>query len=1064
MNVKTFIDRPILSGVISVLMVLVGVIGLSQLALEQFPEIAPPTVRIMASYTGANAETVQKSVVVPLEEAINGVEGMMYMTSNASNNGSGSIGIFFRQGTDPDMAMVNVQNRAATVQGRLPSDVVKSGLTVRKRQTSNIKQIAIYSPDSTFDRAFLANYTKINIEPRLSRIPGVGEVNVMGADYSMRIWLDPLKMARYNLTPSDITQVLNEQNVEVATGTLGAESSNTFQYVLKYRGRYEDEQGYENLVIRSLPNGDVLRIKDIAKVELGSQNYNIIAETNGSPGVNVSINQVAGSNANEIIKQIDREIEEIRGSLPPGIVIEDLESKKDFLDASITSVVETLLEALALVILVVFLFLQSWRATIIPAVAIMVSLVATLAVIYAIGFSLNMLTLFALVLVIGTVVDDAIVVVEAVQAKLDATHRDRSRGSSDEQPTGPVPMSRQSTIEAMHDITSALVTTTLVFMAVFVPVCFIGGVTGTFYTQFGLTMAIAVGISLFNALTLSPALSALIMRPNNVSNGLNGYDGADAHSTHSFLRLFNAGFNALLERYKRAVTAIIPKKWLAAALVVIAIVGLGWMMRTTKTGLVPNEDMGTVFINVQASPGSSLQQTYHILKEVEARIKDLPQLRIYSLIAGNSNNFEQSSSNGNFTLKLKKWGERKGKGDDVQSVVDEIYRRTADIANAKIQVNTQNMLPGFGRINGFELHVQDKHGGTIQELLDQTNRLIAALNERPEISRAFTNFSLKYPQYRVEVDAALCKRRGVSPSDVLAALSGYVGGSYASNFVRFTKLYRVMVQASPEYRLDTESLNNIFVRSSSGEMSPIGQYITLTRIYGSETLARFNLFPSIQCGGTTAEGYSSGQAIDAIRETAAEVLPEGYGYEFGGMSREEASAQNTTALVFVICIVFIYLILCALYESLFIPMAVILSVPFGLAGSFIFAHLWGLENNIYMQTGLIMLIGLLSKTAILLTEYASTRRRQGMGIVEAALDAAAVRLRPILMTSLTMIFGLLPLALATGVGANGNRSLGVGTIGGMLIGTIALLFIVPCLFVIFQVIEEKVFGRKANNV
>ncbi len=1035
MNVRTFIDRPILSGVISVLMVLVGIIGLSQLALEQFPEIAPPTVRIMASYTGANAETVQKSVVVPLEEAINGVEGMMYMTSSASNNGTASIGIFFRQGTDPDMAMVNVQNRAATVQGRLPSDVVKSGITVRKRQTSNIKQIAVYSPDSTFDRAFLANYTKINIEPRLSRIPGVGEVNVMGADYSMRIWLDPLKMARYGLTPNDITQVLNEQNVEVATGTLGAESQNTFQYVLKYRGRYEDEQGYENLVIRSLPDGDVLRIGDIAKVELGSQNYNIIGETNGRPGVNISINQVAGSNANEIIKQIDREVEEIRGSLPPGIVIEDLESKKDFLDASIASVLETLFEALLLVIFVVWLFLQSWRATIIPAVAIMVSLIATLAVIYAIGFSLNMLTLFALVLVIGTVVDDAIVVVEAVQAQLDkgklATY--------------------DATIEAMHGITSALVTTTLVFMAVFVPVCFIGGVTGTFYTQFGLTMAIAVGISLFNALTLSPALCALIMRPQEREGG------------KGFKARFNAGFDALLNRYKGAVTNVIPRRWLAVALVVVAIVGLGWMMRTTKTGLVPNEDMGTVFINVQASPGSSLQQTYHILKEVEERIEDLPQLRIYSLIAGNSNNFEQSSSNGNFTLKLKKWGERKGKGDDVQSIVDEIYRRTADIANAKIQVNTQNMLPGFGRINGFELHIQDKHGGTIDELFDYTNRLIAALNQRPEISRAFTNFSLKYPQYRLEVDAALCKRRGVSPSDVLSALSGYIGGSYASNFVRFTKLYRVMVQASPEYRLDTESLNNIFVKTSSGEMSPIGQYVKLTRIYGSETLSRFNLFPSIQVGGTAAEGYSSGQAIDAIRETAAEVLPEGYGYEFGGMSREEASAQNTTTLVFIICIVFIYLILCGLYESLFIPLAVILSVPFGLLGSFIFAHLWGLENNIYMQTGLIMLIGLLSKTAILLTEYASTRRRQGMGIVEAALDAASVRLRPILMTSMTMVFGLLPLALATGVGANGNRSLGVGAIGGMLIGTIALLFIVPVLFTIFQSIEERVMPKKTNR-
>ena len=1029
MNVKTFIDRPILAGVISVLMVLVGIIGLSRLALEQFPEIAPPTVRIMASYTGANAETVQKSVVVPLEEAINGVEGMMYMTSSASNNGTASIGIFFRQGTDPDMAMVNVQNRAAAVQGRLPSDVVKSGLTVRKRQTSNIKQIAVYSPDSTFDRAFLANYTKINIEPRLSRIPGVGEVNVMGADYSMRIWLDPLKMARYGLVPSDITQVLNEQNVEVATGTLGAESANTFQYVLKYRGRYEEEQEYENLVIRSLPDGDVLRIGDIARVELGSQNYNIIGETNGSPGVNISINQVAGSNANEIIKQIDREVEDIRQSLPPGIVIEDIESKKDFLDASIASVLETLLEALLLVILVVFVFLQSWRATIIPAIAIVVSLIATLAVIYAIGFSLNMLTLFALVLVIGTVVDDAIVVVEAVQAKLDEIGDD----------------AHTATVEAMHGITSALITTTLVFMAVFVPVCFISGVTGTFYTQFGLTMAIAVAISLFNALTLSPALCALIMKKQS---GVKGF------------RWFNAGFTTLVGHYKKSVAGFIPRRWIAVVLVLVAIVGLGWMMRTTKTGLVPNEDMGTVFINVQASPGSSLQQTYHILKEVEERIKDLPQLRIYSLIAGNSNNFEQSSSNGNFTLKLKKWGERKGKGDDVQSIVDEIYRRTADIANAKIQVNTQNMLPGFGRLNGFELHIQDKHGGTINDLLAQTNRLIAALNERPEISRAFTNFSLKYPQYRIEVDAALCKRRGVSPTEVLQALSGYIGGSYASNFVRFTKLYRVMVQASPEYRLDTESLNNIFVRTASGEMSPIGQYITLTRIYGSETLSRFNLFPSISVSGTAAEGYSSGQAIQAIREVAAEELPEGYGYEFGGMTREEASSQNTTALVFVICIIFIYLILCALYESIFIPLAVILSVPFGLAGSFIFAHLWGLENNIYMQTGLIMLIGLLSKTAILLTEYASARRRQGMGIVAAALDAAAVRLRPILMTSLTMVFGLLPLALATGVGANGNHSLGVGAIGGMLIGTIALLFIVPCLFVIFQTVEERVFRRR----
>ena len=1036
MNVRTFIDRPILSGVISVLIVLVGLIALSRLALEQFPEIAPPTVRVNATYTGANAETVQKSVIVPLEEAINGVEGMMYMSSTASNTGNASISVFFRQGTNPDMAMVNVQNRVATVQGRLPSDVVKGGLTVRKRQTSNIKQITLYSQDDSFDRTFLANYTKINIEPRLSRIPGVGEVNVIGADYSMRIWLDPLKMARYGLSPDDINRVLDEQNVEKATGTLGADSENTFQYVLRYRGRFEEEQEYEQMVIRALPTGDVLRIGDVAKVELGSQNYNFIGETNGHPGVNIMINQISGSNANEIIMAIDREVEDIRAGLPPGIVIEDLESKKDFLDASITSVLETLLEALLLVILVVYVFLQSFRSTLIPAVAIVVSLVGTLAAIYAIGFSLNMLTLFALVLVIGTVVDDAIVVVEAVQAKFDEGYQS----------------AYEATVDAMHGITTALVTTTLVFMAVFVPVSFISGVTGTFYTQFGLTMAIAVAISLFNAMTLSPALCALIMTPHAVEESTLSFSSR-------FHLAFDAAFRRIVDKYKGAVGAFFPHRWIAAALVLVAVIGLGWLIKTTKTGLVPSEDMGTIFINVQASPGSTLKETYAILQEVERRIQDLPQLRTYSLVAGNSVGFEQSASNGNFTLKLKKWDQRRGKDDDVQAVMEEIYRRTADIGNAKIQVNTQAMIPGFGRINGFELYVQDKKGGTMEDLLSYTNRLITALNERPEISRAFTNFSMNYPQYRVEVDAVLCKRHGVSPADVLSTLSGYVGGTYASNFVRFTKLYRVMVQASPQYRLDTESLNGIFVRNDKGQMSPIGQYVKLTRIYGSETLSRFNLFPSISVSGTPAEGYSTGQAIQAIREVAAQQLPEGYGYEFGGMTREEASAQNTTTLVFIICIVFIYLILCALYESLFVPLAVILSVPFGLASSFIFARMWGLENNIYMQTGLIMLIGLLAKTAILLTEYASERRRQGMSIVEAALDAAAVRLRPILMTSMTMIFGLLPLALSTGVGANGNHSLGVGTIGGMLVGTLALLFIVPALFIVFRKIEERVFRR-----
>ena len=1037
MQVRTFIDRPILAGVISVLLVLIGLIGLSRLALEQFPEIAPPTVRVNANYTGANAATVQKSVVVVLEEAINGVEGMMYMQSTASNTGSANVSIFFRQGTDPDMAMVNVQNRVATVLGRLPSDVTKSGVNVRKRQSTNIKQLALYSPDDSFDRNFLSNYTKINIEPVLSRIQGVGDVNVIGADYSMRIWLDPTKMAQYGLSPSDINTVLGEQNIEAATGTLGADSKTTFQYVLKYRGQYEEEQDYENMVIKALPNGDVLRIKDVARVELGSINYNFIGETNGHPGVNIMINQVSGSNANEIIKAVDREVEEIRKSLPPGIVIEDLESKKDFLDASIKNVVKTLLEALLLVILVVYVFLQSMRSTFIPAVAIIVSLVGTFAFIYAIGFSLNMLTLFALVLVIGTVVDDAIVVVEAVQAKFDDGEQDPY----------------EATVGAMHGITSALITTTLVFMAVFIPVSFLGGVTGKFYTQFGLTMAIAVAISCINALTLSPALCALIMTPH-------AQDGDKLSFSSRFHMAFDAAFQRLITKYKAAVEVLFRHRWLSVAMVIIAIAGLSLLMKTTKTGLVPSEDMGTVFINIQASPGTNLQETFKIVKEVEKRIKDMPQLRIYSLVAGNSTSFEQSSSNGNFTLKLKNWDERKGKGDDVNAVMEEIYRRTADISNAKIQVNTQAMLPGFGRINGFEVHVQDKKGGTIEDLVHYTNQFIDALNKREEISRCYTNFSTKYPQYRLDVDAARCKQNGVSPADVLHTLSGYIGGSYASNFNRFTKLYRVMVQASPEFRMDEQSLNNIYVKSNTGEMSPIGQYVTLTRIYGSETLSRFNLFPSIMLGGTAEEGYSTGQVIEAIEETAAEVLPEGYGFEYGGMTREEASAKGNTWMVFLLCIVFVYLILCALYESMFIPLAVILSVPFGLAGSFIFAKIWGLENNIYMQTGLIMLIGLLAKTAILLTEFASTRRREGMSITEAALSAAKARLRPILMTSLTMVFGLLPLAFSVGVGANGNRSLGVGTIGGMLIGTIALLFIVPPLFIIFQKIEERVMGRR----
>ena len=1034
MTVKTFIDRPILSGVISTAIIIVGFIGLSRLPLEQFPDIAPPTVRVTASYTGANAETVMKSVITPLEEQLNGVENMMYMTSTATNTGSASISVYFKQGTDPDMSVVNVQNRVASAQGLLPAEVTKSGITVRKRQNNSLKAVTLYSPDDSYDANFLTNYMKINVEPRISRIAGVGDVNIWGASYSLRIWLDPLKMAQYNLMPSDITTVLDEQNVESPTGTLGAESSNAFQYVLKYRGRYEEEEDYGNLVIKSLPSGNVLRLKDVARIELGAENYAMQSQTSGHPGANCMMAQTSGSNANEIIKEIDKVSAEISASLPKGMVLTDITSTKDFLDASIANVVETLFIAILLVVLVVYLFLHDLRATLIPSLAIIVSLVGTLAFLSLVGFSLNLLTLFALVLVIGTVVDDSIVVVEAVQARFDAGYTSAYR----------------ATVDAMDGLTTALITTSVVFMAVFIPVSFMGGTTGTFYMQFGLTMAVAVAISLLNAVTLSPALCALIMRPRT-----DAANGEKPGFSDRFRYAFDRSFHHVLQKYMKGVSFLFRHKFVAAGSIVMACALLIVLMNSTKTGLVPQEDMGTINVNVQTAPGSSLEETGHVMDEIEAAIRDIPQINIYSRITGKDAVHNQSASAGSFTIRLKNWSERTKKGDDVNSVMEEIYRRTDGIKTATIRVSTQPMISGYGMSNGFELYVQDKKGGSVEDLLKYTNAFIDAMNNRPEISRAYTTFATKYPQYRVDVDAVLCKRNGVSPGDVLSTLAGYIGGSYSSNLNRFTKLYRVMVQASPEYRLDTEALNNIFVRNADGDMSPISQYLTLTRVYGSESLSRFNLFSSISVSGVPAAGYSSGQAIQAIKEVAQTTLPEGYGYEFGGMSREEASTGNSTTLIFIVCIVFVYLILCALYESLMIPLAVILSVPFGLTGSFLFAKLWGLENNIYMQTGLIMLIGLLAKTAILLTEYASERRHQGMSITAAAISAARVRLRPILMTSMTMIFGMLPLMFARGVGANGNISVGVGTVGGMLLGTVALLFIVPSLFILFQHLQER---------
>ncbi|MFR9503556.1 MAG: efflux RND transporter permease subunit [Rikenellaceae bacterium] len=1039
MNIKRFIDRPILSGVISVVIVFLGVIGLNLLPVEQFPEIAPPTISVSAAYTGASAETVQKSVIIPLEEAINGVENMLYMTSTATSTGSASITVYFRQGTDPDMATVNVQTRIASASGLLPAEVTKSGVTVKKRQSSNLKMISVYSPDNSFDDDFVVNYIRINVEPRLSRVTGVGEVDVMGSDYALRIWLDPLKMAQYNLMPSDVTTVLGEQNVEYATGTLGYNSESAFQYELRYIGRLDQESQFEDIVLKSLPSGEVLRLKDVADIELGLKDYSILSTTNGKVGRTCSISQTAGSNANEVIMGIDAEIERIKADLPKGLEIVDLMSTKDFLDASIKNVIKTLIEAILLVILVVYIFLQNFRSTIIPSIAIVVSLIGTFAFLYFFGFSINLLTLFALVLVIGTVVDDAIVVVEAVQSKFDIGYQSPYK----------------ATVEAMGEITSALITTTVVFMAVFIPVSFMGGTTGTFYTQFGITMAIAVAISTLNALTLSPALCALMMKPHRIAT-----EGEKASFSYRFHIAFDAAFGRLVSKYKSCVFFFLKHKNFAFVLVVAACAGLYYFMNITKTALVPSEDTGSVNIMVQTAPGYSHMETAKVMAEIEERIQTIEEINNYSKVIGASMLASQGSNNGMFLIKLNDWSLRKGKEQSVDAITKRIYAMTADITSAQIIVIAPPMITGFGMSNGFEVHVQDRKGGSIEDLTKYANDFIAALSVREEIARAQTSFSIKFPQYLVSLDAALCERNGVSPSSVLSTISGYVGGGYSSNMNKFSKLYRVMIQAPIEDRVDLQSLENLYVRNDDGQMSPVSQYITVERVYGAQALSRYNLFPSISVNGTPADGYSSGQAIAAVEQVARETLPVGYGYEFGGLTREESGSTDSSVVIFAICIIFVYLILCALYESIFVPMAVILSVPFGLVGSFLFANIFGLANDIYMQTGIIMLIGLLAKTAILLTEYASESRRKGHSITQAAITAAKVRLRPILMTSLTLVFGMLPLVFASGVGANGNISLGVGVVGGMVVGTASLIFIVPALFVIFQTIEERVIPKR----
>ena len=1034
MNLRTFIERPVLSAVISITIVVVGIIGLFSLPVEQYPDIAPPTIMVSTTYYGASAETLQKSVIAPLEEAINGVEDMTYMTSSATNSGSVSITVYFKQGTDPDMAAVNVQNRVSRATGQLPAEVTQVGVTTSKRQTSILQMFSLYSPDDSYDENFLSNYISINLKPQILRISGVGDLMIMGGEYSMRVWMKPDVMAQYKLIPSDITGVLAEQNIESATGSFGENSDETYQYTMKYTGRLITPEEFGDIVIRSTDNGEVLKLKDVADIQLGQDSYAYHGGMDGHPGVSCMVFQTAGSNATEVNQNIDKLLEEASKDLPKGVELTQMMSSNDFLFASIHEVVKTLIEAIILVILVVYVFLQDFRSTLIPLVGIVVSLVGTFAFMAIAGFSINLLTLFALVLVFGTVVDDAIIGVEAVQARFDVCYRS----------------SYMASIDAMKGISNAVITSSLVFMAVFIPVSFMGGTSGTFYTQFGLTMAVAVGISAINALTLSPALCALLLKPYINEDGTQKNNFAAR-----FRKAFNSAFDVMVDKYKTIVLFFIKRRWLTWSLLACSVVLLVLLMNNTKTSLVPDEDQGVIFVNVSTAAGSSLTTTDKVMERIEKRLIEIPQLKHVQKVAGYGLLAGQGSSFGMLILKLKPWDERSGDEDNVQSVIGQVYARTADIKDASVFAISPGMIPGYGMGNALELHMQDKMGGDMNEFFTTTQQYLGALNQRPEISMAYSTFDVRYPQWTVEVDAAKCKRAGITPDAVLSTLSGYYGGQYVSNFNRFSKVYRVMIQADPVFRLDETSLDNAFVRMSNGEMAPLSQFVTLTRSYGAESLSRFNMYNSIAVNAMPADGYSTGDAIKAVQETAEQSLPKGYGYDYGGITREENQQSGTTIIIFGICFLMIYLILSALYESFIIPFAVLLSVPCGLMGSFLFAWMFGLENNIYLQTGLIMLIGLLAKTAILLTEYAAERRKAGMGLIASAVSAAKARLRPILMTALTMIFGLFPLMMSSGGGANGNRSLGTGVVGGMTIGTLALLFIVPTLFIAFQWLQER---------
>ena len=1037
MNIKTFIHRPLLSMVISVIIVLLGVISLLSLPVERYPDIAPPAIYVWASYPGASAETVQKSVVMPLEEAINGVEGMTYMTSSASN-GSASLTIYFEQGANADMAAVNVQNRVIQAQAQLPSEVLQTGVATEKRQPGQLRIIALESPNGTYDENFLSNYFYNNLRPALLRIKGVGKVEVWGAQYALRIWLKPDVMARHKLMPSDISAVLAEQNIEASVGSLGSNSDNVFQYVLRYTGRKTEVSEFENLVIASLPTGEELLLKDVADVELGQSDYDYINSINGHPGVMGSVSQMAGSNATKINLEIDKLLKETERSLPKDVKIVTFDNTNDFLFASIREVILTLVIAIVLVLIVVLFFLQDFRATLVPAVGIVVSLVGTFAFMKVAGFSVNLLTLFALVLVIGTVVDDSIVVVEAVKARFDEGYNSARKASED----------------AMSGLATTLFTTTLVFMVIFIPVAFVGGTTGIFFKQFGLTMAVAVGISLLNALTLSPALCALLFNTNSHIIAHKLTDNSRKFTlTKTLGKIYNVAFNSLLKHYLSVVQRLLKRKAWVAGGVVAALVLFGILFKVVPTGFIPNEDMGTIFSDLTPPSGYTANKTFDLMSRACDKIRELPEVQDVGGVVG-------VGAGANIFVQLKPWGERKGSDHSSTAVMEKISELMAEESEAQSFVSEPGMVEGYGGNGGFEFSVQGRNGQDVKTLHAVTTRFIEKLSERPEIGEVYSSYDVNYPQYRVDLDVARCKKMGVAPSTVLNEMGAYLGGDYISNFNKYNKVYQVDLQLRPSDRNRPESLANLFVRSESGEMMPINQFITLTKEYMPQSLNSFNMFRSIDVSGSVAQGSSSGRAIKAIQETAAKELPVGYSLEFGGITREESQTSSRIIFIFFICIVFAYLVMVALYESLFIPLAVMLSVPFGLAGSLLFAKLFGVENNIYMQIGMVMLVGLLSKTAILLTEYASQARREGLTLTGAALRSAKVRLRPILMTSLTMIIGMLPLMFASGVGANGSRTIGVCVVGGMLFGTLGLLAAVPVLFVVFQKIQESIVHRE----